>query len=465
MLKRSDAPDDQEGSRTSFESRLAQILAGPQFPTKMLVAPRASFAMVYAQARALHAALQMGPPDLPVVLFTTDRPLVAAALLAAAAGGPPLVIPYALSPAALAEVKQAMHTERIITDRVADDLQGLQPVTADPSPAAHPDLRPAPCDRTMVFLFTGGSTGKPKIWPKTARNLFGEACLLCQQFQFTANDRILATAVPYHIYGLLFSILVPLVASAGIVSGIPTYPQEIGRGLDAEAATVLVSVPLHYRVLRGLTYRAPHLRLAFSSGGRLEPEDGEAFFRQVGVGVTEIYGSTETGGVARRNQSQGPATLAPFPTVDWTIRDERLWVRSDFLSPGLATDRRGFFRTGDRARRDPQGGFVLQGRDDGIVKVAGKRVDLDAVSEALKALPEVADAVVLMRRGRKGRETDIMAVVESARDAAYLLRCLAQSVETYALPRRVVVVERIPRTAAGKYDRRAIEQALAADAP
>jgi acyl-coenzyme A synthetase/AMP-(fatty) acid ligase len=356
------------------------------------------------------------------------------------------------------EAQGALPLQGIITDRPGETPVNLSRVADSPPSAVDRPLVPGPADRTMVYLFTGGSTGRPQIWPKTACNLFGEAFLLQAHFGIAAHDRLLATVVPYHIYGLLFSVLVPLAAEARVIPGVPTFPQEIVRQLQAGQATALVSVPLHYRTLNGLDFQAPHLKQAFSSAGRLEPEDGEAFSRRTGVGVTEIYGSTETGGIAARNRARDETALSPLPGVAWEIRSGRLHVHSPFISPGLATDARGFFRTGDRAAAHAGNGFVLQGRADGIVKVGGKRVDLDAVAEALKRLDGVGDAVVIPRPGRKGRETDILAVVESADDPAVLRRRLAGDVAAYTLPRRILVVPRIPVTNAGKYDRGAIEQ-------
>jgi acyl-coenzyme A synthetase/AMP-(fatty) acid ligase len=141
--------------------------------------------------------------------------------------------------------------------------------------------------------------------------------------------------------------------------------------------------------------------------------------------------------------------------VETRIVGERLYVRSPFLSPNLKTDAKGFFLTGDRVGEDAKGGFVLKGRADGIVKVGGKRVDLEGVQACLQELPGIADALVLSLPAGRGRENEIVAVVEGSVDAIQIRQALADKVEPYALPRRIVTVDKIPMSAAGKYDRQA----------
>jgi acyl-coenzyme A synthetase/AMP-(fatty) acid ligase len=343
----------------------------------------------------------------------------------------------------------------VITDQ-PDQLPPLMtPVELVPRTFPATGLQAAAVDKVIVRLFTGGSTGTPQVWPKTLGNLFGEAFFMVDHFNFTHGDRLVAMTVPYHIYGLLFAVLVPLAASAGVVACTSAYPQAITEAIEQHRATVFTGVPMHYRVLRSATIPGDNLRLAISSAGRLEPDDGAAFYHQTGVGVTEIYGSTETGGVATRNRTKDETTLTLLKSVAARIEGDRLYVRSPYLSPNLDTDGAGFFLTNDRVSRNGKKGFVLLGRADGIVKVGGKRVDLAQVQAALKSLPGIADALVLTIPAGRARENEIVAVVEGQLDFGAIRQALAAKVEPYALPRRVVAVDKIPMSAAGKYDRQA----------
>lgn len=413
-------------------------------------------AAVFRLARAVREALAAGPrPDEPAALFTADRLLIAAALLAAAAGGPVLTLPYALSEAALMEMRRLGGSTRVLMDRPAPLPSGFVPVV--PVPAEAPlAMGTADPGRAVARLFTGGSTGKPQIWSKTVGNLFGEARYLVQRFGLGPGDRMLATVPPYHIYGLLFSVLLPLTAGAAVLAPTLAFPQAIADALIHHRITALAAVPAHYRLLPLVVTRGPHLRLAVSSAGRLEDEVAAAFQAASGRGVTEIYGSTETGGIAVREHGRPGAALTPFATVDWRIAGGRLQVRSPYLSPELPRDAAGYFRTADRATALPEGGFALLGRADGIVKVGGRRVDLEAVRARLRQVPGVRDAAVLALSAGRGRENEVVAVVEGEVDPAALRVLLAREVEPYALPRRWKVVERLPVSAAGKIDRPAI---------
>jgi acyl-coenzyme A synthetase/AMP-(fatty) acid ligase len=368
-----------------------------------------------------------------------------------------LTLPYALSAAALGEMQRVDGITRVLTDQPQALPPGLTAVV--PSPAAG-ELAPGPADprRVVARLFTGGSTGRPQIWSKTAGNLFGEALYLGRRFGLGPADCLLATVPPYHIYGLLFSVLVPLVSGAAVLAETLTYPQSIADALARHRITVLASVPAHYRLLPVALTRRHHLRLAVSSAGRLEDEAAAAFRQACGLAVTEIYGSTETGGIAVRDHALPGNALMPFETVAWRIGRERLRVRSPYLSPELPRDAEGFFRTADRAAALPPGeAFVLRGRADGIVKVGGRRVDLEAVQQRLRQVPGVRDAAVLALAARRGRENEVVAVVEGDVDPMAVRGILAREVEPYALPRRWRVVARLPVSSAGKTDRRAVQ--------
>ena len=87
--------------------------------------------------------------------------------------------------------------------------------------------------------------------------------------------------------------------------------------------------------------------------------------------------------------------------------------------------------------------------------MGGKRVDLEGVQTCLQNLPCIRDALVLALPAGRGRENEIVAVVEGDVDSAAVRQALAGKVEPYALPRRLVTVDKIPMSAAGKYNRKA----------
>jgi acyl-coenzyme A synthetase/AMP-(fatty) acid ligase len=443
---------------------ISRILSGPEHPDHPFVLSRHTYASLYDLAGRLADAM---PPAVagPICIGTEDRGLIAATLLASLATGTPLVFPYSLSPQALAEIHGIAPFRTAVGDR--SDI--LPPGVVRLRPPPHPGNIASMCpslgpDDEWVRFFTGGSTGRPKLWSKTVRNLMGEALSQARRFKFSERDRVLATVPPYHIYGFLYSILAPLVSSAAVIPETASFPEEIRSGIRDRAATLLVSVPMHYRVLNGARIPGGALRRAFSSAGKLDGADADRFYDQTGVDLVEIYGSTETGGIAGRCRARGETALTPFEEVDWKVEENALLVRSDFLSPELPRDDRGYFRTGDRARSTDNGTFDLLGRADGIVKVGGNRVDLEAVQNTLRQIPQVEDIVVIARAIGDGRENEICALVQGKMAAENFRAAAARMIEPHALPRRIQWVHKMPLRSTGKYDRKAIERMFASPA-
>jgi len=441
---------------------VARLVTDRPVAGRSFTAGEASVAEVYAMAAWLRARLP-GRAAGAVCLAADDRALIAAALLASLAGGPVLLLPFAFSAPALAAMHEATAFAVAITDVQRDLPPGVEVVCPRRGDAG-PELRRqtiAP-QQELLRLYTGGSTGVPQLWSKTGINLLAEALFLARHFGVSPEDRIVATISPYHIYGLLYSVLLPLVAGASVVPGMPSYPDEIVRAVEDHAASILVSVPAHYRILRGRAAMGPGLRRAFSSAGMLDPADNRAFCRHNPAGIVEIYGSTETGGIALRHRGRGEERFTPYPTLDWRIQAERLSIRSPYLSPNLPLQADGFFVTGDRVEASAEGGFHLRGRADSITKVAGKRVDLEEIAALIRRQPGVTDCLVLALADDGGREHRIVAMVEGREvEIEALRRQLATHLEPYALPRAIRIVDRMPLKDNGKYDRPAILRLLA----
>jgi acyl-coenzyme A synthetase/AMP-(fatty) acid ligase len=424
-------------------------------PQQAFIAGGCSRARVFSLAASICSLKQEGP----LCLCSADKAIVAAALLAAAHGGPHLVLPYAFSRQALLKAREAMHFNRIISDTAEHELNEATVITPEML-AGKGRLPDKPChpDEPIALLFTGGSTGKPKGWSKTLRNLFGEAGFLTDAFGIAPDDIILSTVPPQHIYGLLFCALVPLIAGCAVLEPVYTFPQEILDAAHTQSATILVSVPVQYHVLKVDNLRRHALRMAFSSAGVLRSRDADFFHAKTGIAVTEIFGSTETGGIAWRRSPGNSSSWQPFENVQWKIEKQLLLARSDFLSPELPRDRDGFFATADRAEPCGAGSFTLHGRADDIVKVGGKRVDLAEVCAKIRQIDGVEDAVVFAMPTHRGRGSEIAALVAGGIETSWLRKQLSEICEPYASPRHIKIVEAIPALATGKHDRGMIEK-------
>jgi len=437
------------------------IMAGLSHRADTFVPAESTHGEVYDLAATIRSRLSLsgGKKD-AVCLYTDNKTLIAAAVIAALSGGPRLILPHALSDQTLNEINQMNPFRRILTDREMDAPKGMEIINPQHGRAGHPGspLQVCDLDEPFLMLFTGGSTGRSKMWSKTPRNILAEASYLARTFAIRKDDIFLSTVPPQHIYGFLFSILLPLISGAKVLPGTYVFPREIWSAVTRHAATVLISVPVHYRVLKMDDMGGHSLRLAFSSAGMLEEPDAVSFYQRTGLGIHEIYGSTETGGIATRCRAEGQTSWKPFENVLWKIDEERLLVRSDFISSELDKDGNGYFVTGDRASYNGHEQFILVGRVDGIVKIGGKRVDLKEIESKLKQISGVSDAIVISFPSPHGRQNDIAAVVVSTLTEVRIRRSLAAMLEPHAVPKRIKIADAIPVTAAGKYDRAAVER-------
>jgi 3-hydroxymyristoyl/3-hydroxydecanoyl-(acyl carrier protein) dehydratase len=198
----------------------------------------------------------------------------------------------------------------------------------------------------------------------------------------------------------------------------------------------------------------------FSSGGPLAPDAAWAAARMLGQLPIEIYGSSETGGIAWRQRRAGTIdSWQALPGVEWRVAadDHLLEVRS----PHLGSE--DWQRLADRVQASAGGRFLLLGRCDRIVKIEEKRISLDALEAALSASSLVQEARVIVDRAMPGQRQKLAAfVVASSEGRAVLagggklalnrrLRSqLAGAVDAVALPRRWRYLERMPLNAQGK---------------
>ncbi len=396
-----------------------------------------------------------------VLLLSEQRDLVAAACLAALAGDFELVLPHGLSRAALDQLPEDLLCDCALSGDEDTPLD-LPLIRLEPRKAKEAARPPVIEDdlRLAVTLFTGGSTARPRAWPKNAQLLLGEARFLAEHFGIGATDHLVSCVGPMHIYGLLFGVLVPLLSGAKVEPKTALLPAEVLAACPP--GNLLVAAPPHFRALVRSQTRLAGLRLAISSAGMLPKEDSAGFTALTNTPVCELYGSTETGGLATRWRDRKERDWTPLPAADLQLEGERLAADSPFLSPTLARNAAGFFVTGDRARWTEGGRFALLGRADGVVKVGGKRVDLVELERVLLAIPGIDDCWVLSRPSRDARENQIVAVISGSNPPGrdQVRKILGHRFEPMALPRRFLYIEHMPVNAAGKRDRQAIEDLL-----
>jgi acyl-coenzyme A synthetase/AMP-(fatty) acid ligase len=407
-------------------------------------------AQLAAFARSIARALPDAGPGARVVLACGDRYRFSAALAASWLRGYVAVLPPNGQPATVHALVESERAVALLHDR--DEQQGLDVRTLESHDARDElpiELALQPHDIAVV-AYTSGSTGVPMAHPKALVQLLREPEAHVVGFDL-ARRRVVAAVPPYHIYGLLFGVLVPLLGGGSTSRNAPLLPAELLREIESGHADVLIAVPPHLRALAELQREAwPRLHRVFSSAAPLPAQVSDAL-RGRGVVVTEVLGSTETGGIAFREAASAPWT--PLPSVRTAIADDGL-LSVD--SPWLAPQAERPLATADRVEAVP-GGFRHLGRSDAVVKVGGRRIDTGDVEARIKAYPGVRDARVLSVASSNVRGVELLAVVEAdALDLANLKRALAVHIDPVAVPRRFRVVAQLPRSETGKLTRAAL---------
>jgi acyl-CoA synthetase (AMP-forming)/AMP-acid ligase II/3-hydroxymyristoyl/3-hydroxydecanoyl-(acyl carrier protein) dehydratase len=325
-------------------------------------------------------------------------------------------------------------------------------------------------DIPRILLYTSGSSGQPKAVAKTLRQLQAEIGTLENLWgSALGNACIVGTVSHQHIYGLLFRVLWPLAARRCFHSAMALSPEMLFS--DGEPARLCwIASPGH---LKRLDESSPWpeiggLAAIFSSGGPLPAEAAAQILGFTARPVIEVYGSTETGGIAWREAAgHGDAPWQPFAGIEIEWRGGRPHLYSPYLNDreGLALD--------DRLTPLEDGRLLLHGRQDRIVKIEEKRLSLTALERRLQESPWIAEAYALVLARR--RDVIAIAAVLSERGQERLqaegrnafirqLRSLlADSFDAVALPRKWLFVNALPLTAQGKVDRELLTSIMNTD--
>ena len=337
------------------------------------------------------------------------------------------------------------------------------------------ELRPLELRAPLLELSTSGTTGEGKQVPKALRHLEAEVAVLEASFGAGARRRrrqVFATASPQHLYGLLFRVLWPLAAGRPFHGPTYLHAEELLPRIEEAGDALLASTPAHLSRVAGLGARARRLPRGVLLGRAARRRDGRPVREALGRAPIEVFGSTETGGVAWRRQEPGPARLALDAAARACASSAvaegegagRLRVRSPFVSAG-GEDAGGAASLHDgrprRARRRTAASSLL-GRADRVVKIGEKRLSLPEMESQLRAHPFVSEAALLALE--QGGETRVAAAVvlseagrRGPRRMGAAARCrraspsdLAHHWDRVLLPRAWRYVEALPRDAQGK---------------
>ena len=422
--------------------------------TRQIVARRGDYAVSVAEFRARMNAWRCTFSEIAhpaVALYEPDGVEFAAALLGAWFAAKTVYLPGDIQ----TETCRALQTLNVAFVGAFPD--GIETLTASVATSEEP-LEPFDPDDITVIIFTSGSTGAPQAVPKRLSQLLAEVHTLEKTFGARiGHSDMVATVSHQHIYGLLFKILWPLVYNRPFVSESLAYPEQLLRVLSARKAAV-ISGPAHLKRLSNtLEWKSVRHNVVatFSSGGPLPLSAAANVESLLGSAPFEVYGSSETGGIASRQCVNGiAAPWTPYAGVEVTAQDSQLAVRS----PNLPDHE--WFLVPDSASFDAHGNFTLLGRVDRIAKIEGKRVSLIGIEDALIKTGLIAEARVVQLESTRDELGAIVVPTNAGWDVlrdeqtrglrTRLDASLANSVERLAHPRRWRWVDALPVNPVGK---------------
>ena len=313
-----------------------------------------------------------------------------------------------------------------------------------------------------VDFFTSGSTGNAKPIHKTWRSLHADAEMLADRFGplFRCRPLIASTIQAHHMFGRLWIDLLPKKLGIGVLPGPVLSVEELAGLCRRHGKIFFVTTPSFLEKMVGDPDHALFSGAfagILTSGSLLREPVSESARRCTGVSPIEIFGSTEAGSVAWRQQVNGPSwELLPSVTAECVGEEHRLSVDSPFCLTRP-------FMMSDAAEILDARHFLLRGRTDRRVKILEEMVSLPDLEEALSAHPYVAKAHALASDETIPRIWALAVLTAEGREAlrggSYhgmirtLNRSLATAFPPAVLPRRIRFLREMPLNPQGKLPR------------
>jgi acyl-coenzyme A synthetase/AMP-(fatty) acid ligase len=361
-------------------------------------------------------------------------------------------------------------------------------------------------DTPAFILATSGSTGRPKAIAHSQRTMLHWVRSITNALHVGPDDRVISVSSPSTLGGFTSLLTFPL---AGAAIQMFQFTQggftELLRILAVRPVTILRGTPSLIRYL----IRLPDAAAALS-GLRIVQTYGEPLLKHdftqmrsclpATCLVRSTYGATEASGLSwfagepDNHDSVRVATGTLMPDTQAMIIDDNgqpcaageageLLIRSRYNAIGEWLDGRlvagrlqadqddravRIYRTGDIARRDTEGVFVVLGRKDRMIKINGQRLEPSEIETALRRSPDVLQAAIVARQ--LGAATTLLAFVvpqkEAGPDFASQLRLeLAAALPAFMQPARIIVVDQLRLLPGGKIDEAAMLKLAMNDQP
>jgi acyl-CoA synthetase (AMP-forming)/AMP-acid ligase II len=361
-------------------------------------------------------------------------------------------------------------------------------VTIEGAPKGVAYTPPGPEDVALV-LHTSGSTGRPKRVPLKQKNLAVSCKNVAATYGLTAKDVSLCVMPLFHIHGLVASTLSTFLTGGTVVVPSKFNPMSFWRTVRDYGVTWYSCVPTIHQLSVARLNAKPEgiekLRFVRSCSSALSAELMEKIETVVQVPVLQAYGMTEASHQMcsnplpphpRKTTSVGPGTgvkvgimddsgnILPSGELGEVVIQGPNVIEGYENNPeaNAKSFTNGWFRTGDQGMIDADGYLHLTARIKELINRGGEKIAPLEIDAVMMTHPCVQEAVAFgMPHPTWGEEVAVAVVLKEPSPEAALIEHCKQHLADFKVPKKVHIVEQIPRTATGKIQRRAVAAAFA----
>ena len=337
-----------------------------------------------------------------------------------------------------------------------------------------------------LYLYTSGTTGRPKGVILTHRNLLHNVGSCAKAGEFDARDAFLCLLPFFHTYAITGTILLPLLNGCSMVLVDRFHPHKVLKLIEEHRISVFLAIPSMYRVLAMSEggFNVTSVRFPISGGEPLPIAVADAFEKRFGVHICEGYGQTEAAPVVTLNlpgkRKLGTVGL-PLPGIEIEIWDEgknllpletigEIMVRGENVMEGYyrqpdetaKTITRDWLHTGDLGKLDSEGFVTITGRKKDLIISAGENIYPREIEEVLATHPKVKEVAVIgvkdESRGEVPKAFLLLHEGMAVEDKELRAFC-REKLAGYKVPKHFEVLADLPRTPTGKVLKRLLPTA------
>ncbi len=382
-----------------------------------------------------------------------------------------------ISPNFIAEIRGTDGKIRFLTDQTEVEGKKIENIDFIPSlideelSLTEEEINDTPkidADTSRIMMYTSGTTGHPKAVPQRLTEFEADNAFVASQWadEFLSR-KLIATVSQHHIYGLLFTMMLPFALGVPFRRKRIEFPEEFELLDDEEYMIIAVPAFLKRTIAERdgekLNFKNPWI---FTSGGVLLPEVAKGTNEIFGFCPMEVYGSTETSGIAYRQQTKDGQIWTPFANAKiWKNDAGCLTIISPYIKDPAG------FATGDLVDIQEDGRFILKGRADSIVKIEEKRISVTEVENRLLQSGLVLDSCVVPMSDRRQYLAAAVVLNEEgkkkfAQTEKYLINryfhdYLLQFFENVVLPKKWRYLDSLPMDVQGKKKKPVIQKLFA----